>query len=353
MAYDSLSVTGAGGSVYLGTGSANGSVWNEITSNTAPGGANFYSGDLNARLSANIAAGTVTQISLEPSRTLQIGQGTIGLDVNDRMFVTRGNTVYRVTSRVTTTLAANFTQPAQGASVAGVSLSSATGFAVNDNIYIESSGDLAGCYLITALSGTTATLSLLSTGQSQYAYTVGTGGTVSSGSTVVHASKINVTAPSDTPGGSTVGITSSNTSCPRYAPVGKVQRSTTLTASFSQPAAAGSVTVSVEDNRHFALTNLVYIGDYTNMSGESGTYTVTAKTGYKSLTLTLSTSGGASVGATIPSGTRLTCIPPTARTLSYAVQPTAVAPGATVAVYADVGIPYDVAKVFVRGFFTA
>lgn len=275
--------------------------------------------------------------------------GTWGFPVGSTVRVLRSG-VYTVAGLTTTTTSATYTQPAVNGSVV-ISVASSTGFSVGDFFFVSSGSTAgAGAYQITATTATSLTATLRNLGSS-FLPGIASASTVPSGATVTHAQKLSLTLTRDAETAAGQTITSGNSV------FGYLDALSTTTASFVQPTSGSTVTVTVASNVGFVVGTTVWCN--VGFGSSAGAYSVTSKTGFDRLTLTLSTVIDYAVGSTVPSGATLHVRRQSGQVLPLRGTGTSrlsVDPGCPVGVYVSVASNATTAAVvaiYLRGFFVS
>jgi hypothetical protein len=276
--------------------------------------------------------------------------GSIISEIYERFRVGKGGGVYEVTNLYSASLTSAYTQPAGGGSV-GVAVDATTNFSVGDFTYVMTTGGtMAGVYNITAKTVNAITMSLQS-GATPFLAGVTTGNSVNG--TVYNARRFvsKLTKEEGVPVGKTVatGVTVS-----RYFNAGDYPFKASTTVDFTQPAT--TVTVTVDDNRWMIPGLNIHIGGSAPGS-EGGIYTVTSKTGFDKMLLTLQTNGGIITGATVPSGSiiRPSLFQGQQMTIkALGTTRLAAPPGSTIAAFNTTGanVPFT-SRIIVTGYFTS
>lgn len=258
--------------------------------------------------------------------------------------------VYTVSSLITTTTTANYTQPATSGSVV-ISVASTTAFAIGDYIWVSSGTTAgAGCYSITAKTATTLTCTLV-TLSSSFLQGITNPTVIPSGATVTHASQMNVTLTRDPQASAGQTIATGN-SVISYNP-----GASTTTASYVQPAIGSGVLVSVSDNTPFVVGTSVWLSSGYNTN--AGLYSVASKTGLDKMTLTLSSIDTYAVGATVPSNMVINPYRQSGQVLpvrTFGTSRLSVDPGSPIGAYVSVaGNPTSagITAIYVRGFYAS
>lgn len=315
---------------------------------------NFASTRSSGTMAASLGA-TFTQPAIGAIVTARLATpgvyslGTWGFPLGSIVRVLRSG-VFEVSGFHSTTTTANFTQPAVNASVT-IQVSSSTGFSIGDFLFVSTTTVAgAGAYEITATTATSITATLRNVGSS-FLPGVASAATVASGSTVTHGQKLDLTLLRDsaTDAGQTIATANSVF---RYSDA----RATTV-ASYVQPTSGSTVVVTVDDNRDFVVGTTVWVSF--SPTSSAGLYSVTSKTGFDRLTLTLSTVIDYAVGSTVPAGATIHVRRQAGQDLplrTFGTSRLAVEPGAVVGVYVSVAgnaTAADVAAIFLRGFFVS
>lgn len=258
---------------------------------------NFVSTLSNGVMATSLGA-TFTQPAVGATATVTLAtpavyvNGTWAYPNGTIIRINRGG-VYEVTSQITTTTTANYTQPAVSGSVV-ISVSSTTDFAVGEYIWVSSGSTLgAGVYSITAKTATSLTCTLVTLGSS-FLPGIASASVVASGATVTHATKMIVTLLRDQQAGTGQTLASGNSVW--HNNDGKA----TTTAAFTQPVSGSSVTVTMNDNRRFVVGTTVWVN--VGFDNSAGLYTIASKTGLDRMSLTLSTAINYATGSSVPSG---------------------------------------------------